>query len=73
MAMIRTKLRVAAPAELDVEEEIYANIKQRYAGVYRLDYEGRNWSTNQREYRIVFDDEAEYTMFLLRYSGLSLC
>lgn len=44
-----------------------AEIRQQYLGEYRLVYEGYDIICHSVRYKIVFDNPAEHTAFVLRY------
>lgn len=67
--MILSKFTVAISVELGLtDDEVLSSIQEHHQGNFRLRYTGLLHSTNQKEYRLVFDCEEDYTMFLLRYA-----
>jgi hypothetical protein len=62
--MIVSQFRVGFPVGHEPDVNL---LQQARPGQYRLEFEAYHWDTHLNEYRLVFDDPAEYLMFLLRH------
>jgi hypothetical protein len=65
--MIRSGLRFSIAQDgLDHHDRL-DRIRQKFIGEYRLEYREYDIYTDSVYYEMVFDNDAEYTAFLLRY------
>ena len=65
--MIRSGLRFSISQDGFDHHDRLEKIRQKFIGEYRLLSRGYDPYTDSVYYEVVFDDDAEYTAFLLRY------